>query len=83
MAKLDLGLAPWLDLGRRLAGGWWTLAGPRRAQPAARRDSRVPGKILLGWNLLVILKLLITNLIQKTAKQLCFTAVLLFFELNW
>ena len=32
------------------AGAWWSLLGPDRAQPAARRDSRVPGKILLRWN---------------------------------
>ena len=36
--------------GGGLAGAWWSLLGPDRAQPAARRDSRVPGKILLRWN---------------------------------
>ena len=40
----------WLDPAWRLAGDWaggrWSLPGPDQAQPAARRDFRVPGKIL-------------------------------------
>ena len=32
------------------AGAWWSLLGPDRAQPAARRDSRVSDKISLGCN---------------------------------
>ncbi len=64
----------WLAPGRAL----WRLAGTSPGPGSSPPGSRVPGKILIGWNSSVILKLQITNLIKKTAKQLCFTAFLLF-----
>ena len=53
-----------------LAGAWLRLAGTSPGPGSSPRESLWARRDLLGWNLLVILKLLITNLIQKTAKQL-------------